>query len=747
MKNIFFICFLFFVISFNTANAQNSFSFSCAKDTLITDCSVSCITLKTKLPNIRSSTSSYSVNPMSGAGGCFVPYVDPSLPGNPTNLTIDDRYSSVINLPFSFLFYGASYNSLVASTNGYLSFDASLAGGFSHWSMTPGNIPNTGYDRALIMGVFHDIDPSVTTSPTMRIKYDILGAAPHRKFILSFYKAPLFSAACNNLIENTHQIVIYEGLGLVEVFVNGVQQCPGWNSGRKMIGMQNFNRDAAIMAPGRAALDPAWGTTNMNESWRFVPSGGATLYRSVKLYDLAGNLVSTGDTTSLSASTFSVSFPNVCPTQTTTYVVKSTYQQIDNPTGIITGTDTIRVVRETTFSTPSAVTNILCNGNNTGSITVTPLGGVGPFQYAINGGAFQTNNVFSNLVAGAYSVKVKDNSNGCTRDTIINVTQPNALAATTTAQNATCSATPNGVITVTPTGGVSPYTYSINGTTFQSGNTFLVNSNNYVVTIKDANQCITTKNVAVGLTNNLTLQSRADTNICAGIAVPLTTVSNAAAFSWTPSAGLSSATAQSPIATPTVPTDYIVTATLGQCSKKDTVKIFVDKQLNVNAGADVSIIKGDEVILQGNVIGATSYVWTPSTALSATNTLSPVAKPLITTLYTLTAQNSIGCKESDDVLVTVIPYCIKVKNAFTPNGDGNNDVWQIYDQFDCLKNISVQVFNRYGSKVFESRDYRNNWDGTYKGNPVPDGTYYTVINFTLVTGKVLIIKSDITILR
>lgn len=97
--------------------------------------------------------------------------------------------------------------------------------------------------------------------------------------------------------------------------------------------------------------------------------------------------------------------------------------------------------------------------------------------------------------------------------------------------------------------------------------------------------------------------------------------------------------------------------------------------------------------------------------------------------------------------MTVVPYYIKVKNAFTPNGDGINDLWQIYDDYACLKNVSLHVFNRYGHKVFESRDYCNNWDGTYNGKPVPDATYYAVINFTLITGKVVTMRTDLTILR
>ncbi|MEO7266131.1 MAG: gliding motility-associated C-terminal domain-containing protein [Ferruginibacter sp.] len=747
------------LFSFTCAKAQTNFSFACARDTVLTNCSISCITLKSKIPDIRSSSATYVVNPLSAAGGCFANYVNPGLPGTPTNLTVDDRYSAVITLPFTFPFFGTNYTSLVASTNGYVSFDASLAAAFSHYGIlstgtglsatsgTPQDLPNIRYDRALIMGPYHDINPATTTSPTRQIKYDVQGTAPHRKWILSFYKVPLFD--CTTLIENTHQIVLYEGLGIVEVFINSKESCTTWNQGRAMVGMQDFNRTSGIMAPGRAASNAPWGSINMNESWRFVPSSGPTLYRKVELFDLSGNLVATGDTTSIGNSTFEVNFLNICPSSTTTYVIKSTYQQFNNPGQFSIGTDTIRVVRSTSISNSTSITNVACNAGNTGSIVLVASGGSGgPYQYSINGGGtYQPTGTFNNLIAGAYNVRIRD-AGACLKDTVINITQPPAITASTTSINATCSATPNGTITVTASGGTAPLSYSINGTTFQASNVFTVFDGTYTITVKDNNGCTSVISpVNVGLTNNLTLQTRSDTTICLGASISLTTTSNAATYLWTPAAGLNSTTIASPVASPLVPTNYTVTATLGQCSRQASVRINVVQQVSVYAGPPVSIVSGDQVQLNAIAVNATSYLWTPSAGLSSVTIPNPIAKPAATTLYTITVKNAVGCTATSDVLVTVVPYCIKVKNAFTPNGDGINDLWQVYDQFDCLKNVSLMVFNRYGSKVYESKDYRNGWDGRYNGKSVPDGTYYAVVNFTLINGKVITIKSDLTVLR
>jgi gliding motility-associated-like protein len=203
------------------------------------------------------------------------------------------------------------------------------------------------------------------------------------------------------------------------------------------------------------------------------------------------------------------------------------------------------------------------------------------------------------------------------------------------------------------------------------------------------------------------------------------------------------------VASPVANTHYVVTATLGQCTATDDVNVNVEQAILLNAGTDKILIIGDRTQLNATATGGNinSILWAPPLGLSATNIFNPMANPTTTTLYTLTVGNDRGCTASDDLLVTVIPYCVKVKNAFTPNGDGNNDLWQVYGDYGCLKNVSLFVFNRYGNKVYESRDYRNNWDGTYSGKPLPDATYYAVVTFTLITGRVFTIKSDLTILR
>ncbi|RZK97747.1 MAG: gliding motility-associated C-terminal domain-containing protein, partial [Hymenobacter sp.] len=100
--------------------------------------------------------------------------------------------------------------------------------------------------------------------------------------------------------------------------------------------------------------------------------------------------------------------------------------------------------------------------------------------------------------------------------------------------------------------------------------------------------------------------------------------------------------------------------------------------------------------------------------------------------YTLTGGTG-GCANTSQVTVTVIPP-LRIPNAFTPNGDGRDDTWEI-ERIGNFSGNQVIVFNRWGNKIFETQHYQrgNEWDGTMKGQPAPFGTYYYLIK--LGTGR------------
>ncbi|RYE15290.1 MAG: gliding motility-associated C-terminal domain-containing protein, partial [Sphingobacteriales bacterium] len=353
-------------------------------------------------------------------------------------------------------------------------------------------------------------------------------------------------------------------------------------------------------------------------------------------------------------------------------------------------------------------------------------------------------------VPGDYNLIVSS-AGGCV-DTVQITVNFNTVTATAATSNATC--TQDGTITVTPgTGGTAPFEYSIstNPGVFQTATVFNAPQGNYTITARDISGCTGTTSATVGFTDDLTLAPIDDETICGSNTVTLTAVSNATTLTWSPATGLSTTTGSTTVASPATATMYTVTAVLGSCTKTEDVTVNLEAGITVNAGSDFSLASGSNATMAATASGnIDTYLWSPSTGLSATNVLNPIVTATGTggvQTYTLTVTSDEGCVASDQVDVTVIASCLRVRNAFTPNGDGNNDVWRIYDDNSCLKSATVQVFNRYGNKVFESKDYRNTWDGTYKGKPVPDATYYAVIEFFMANGTRQFVRTDLTIVR
>ncbi len=321
-----------------------------------------------------------------------------------------------------------------------------------------------------------------------------------------------------------------------------------------------------------------------------------------------------------------------------------------------------------------------------------------------------------------------------------------ATTATTSVTNATCSV--SGGATINVTTGNAPFTISWNTAPVQTGTTATnLVPGNYIATVTDATSCSATYNVSVGLTNNLTLSNRLDTSICLGASFQPNFTSNGTTFAWTPITGVSNATVINPILNPSSTTTYTITSSIGLlCNASKTFTVNVSQALQVNAGPDLNIYTGNSATLQASGAVGT-YLWTPATGLSNANILNPIAAPTATTTYTLRITTPQGCTNTDDVVVNLIPYCVNAMNSFTPNGDAINDKWAVIKGANCTKNIKVNVYNRYGGLVYNNENYTNNWDGTYKGNNVPDGTYYYTLEITLLNDAKVIAKGDVTILR
>ena len=155
------------------------------------------------------------------------------------------------------------------------------------------------------------------------------------------------------------------------------------------------------------------------------------------------------------------------------------------------------------------------------------------------------------------------------------------------------------------------------------------------------------------------------------------------------------------------------------------------------------MLKGGFIILNATGAGTgLQYQWTPKTAIENNLVVTPKVSPMLTITYTLKVISADGCSAKDEVMVTVLKD-IFIPSAFSPNEDGINDRCSI-PFIDSYSGASVQVFNRYGQKVFQSTEKSVSWDGKFNGKLLPVVSYVWVLNpgsgRKLMYGSIMIVQ-------
>ena len=300
-------------------------------------------------------------------------------------------------------------------------------------------------------------------------------------------------------------------------------------------------------------------------------------------------------------------------------------------------------------SSTVSVQNASCNGANNGSIEILVSGGNFPYNYSWSpSGGFTQQAQF--LTAGAYTCTITD-TKGCTKTHNASVFQPTIVSGTTTITNVSCNGGSNGAINLTPTGGVSPFSYNWGGGITTEDRTGL-SAGSYSVTITDANGCFGTVPGNITQPTAIIASVSSQTNIsCNGGSTGAATISasggtGAFTYSWTPSGG-TAATASGVTAG-----TYTCTITdANSCTKTQNVTITQPTAItsSVSSQSNVSCFggsNGSATITASGGTGAFTYSWSPSGGTAATATGLSVGT------YTCTITDANGCTKNQVVTIT-----------------------------------------------------------------------------------------------
>jgi gliding motility-associated-like protein len=369
---------------------------------------------------------------------------------------------------------------------------------------------------------------------------------------------------------------------------------------------------------------------------------------------------------------------------------------------------------------------------NDGSVSAGATIGAVPMQYSLDSIPFQSDSIFSGLPGGNYTLTVKD-INGCPSSQLVTVPTIDNLVAdagndTTVCEGVliTLNAASNGTsFSWTPTDGLrNPNT--LNPKASPAATT------TYTLTASEG-ACLASAAVTIQVKPAPVANAGRDSSICYGLSVQLQGAGGVT-YRWTPADFLSNTNISDPevIKPPHTITYHLIVTDVEGCSsiQDAAVNVRVIPPPQISAGNDTSSAFNQPIQLKVTGAGNSDFIqfnWTPATGLNNPAIPNPVATPSGDMVYTVTATDADGCESTASIHIKLFAGpSIYVPNAFTPNGDGKNDV---------IKSIPIgirsfkyfAVYNRWGQRVFYSNDPGKGWDGTLNGMPQPaDGYVWTV---------------------
>jgi gliding motility-associated-like protein len=202
-------------------------------------------------------------------------------------------------------------------------------------------------------------------------------------------------------------------------------------------------------------------------------------------------------------------------------------------------------------------------------------------------------------------------------------------------------------------------------------------------------------------------------------------------------------------------TYYVTITDANGCSSVEILVITSSPPTSVSVDAEKTVTHfGDTVQLNAKNTSinfppgvGVRYVWNPTNTLSCFTCANPLAFPMFSTMYEVTMIDDRGCIATDTVTIIINPddKVIYVPNAFSPNGDGKNEIFYVYAA--GVRTIDFKIFNRWGEKIFQSYSLDNGWDGFYKNQLMNPSVYVFYVDVTYLDGDIRSKKGSVTLIR
>ncbi|MEM6768950.1 MAG: gliding motility-associated C-terminal domain-containing protein [Bacteroidota bacterium] len=436
-----------------------------------------------------------------------------------------------------------------------------------------------------------------------------------------------------------------------------------------------------------------------------------------------------------------------------------TYRAIVNlASGCTISSESIMIGDPASIPTIDEVTMTPSSCNEaSGSISITASGNGSPLLYSLDGGAFTTNAIFTELPVGTFQVSVSY-ADGCPVTAVVEVTGEafNLEIDTVEIQPETCLGQ-DGSVEVRVRENVGQVEYALNGGPFQTGNQFLsLSSGDYEVTVRDETTCSVSTLIVVPQQNDGPVINEIQTSpvSCLGGGGSLTVIAESPNDGDLQYALDDSLFTADGVFTTLSAGGYELRVTDGiGCQTAVSVEIEVAndfpqvQQLNlVDPLCDLG--NGSVEVVAESENGGLTYSLNGANFVGDNTFLG-----LLPQLYNLTVQDALGCS-LDTTFVLVEGVCpVFVPNAFSPNADGINDQLEILSRPDQGTTVEVyRIYDRWGELVYEAEqfslaDQDQYWDGTFRGEMATQGVYVCVFTLRHPDGTSDTLAKEILLIR